>query len=337
MDASQRTPIPPNWVPLRTEMQKTWGRDFMEFWPQTEPDRIPYPPEFGSLVHAIAIKRFLSISTCPQEDSQGLCDPEERSFRRAQIFYPLCIQALKDLFESSAFQYVQTVCSDPYFSGKLQQCYPDLFAQLPGSPDNALRNTSMLHQRIRFGEAIKDAFKPVAFQYLQKLVTHTFFSKELRLHCPDLLAQLPRTPDDALGSVSALHLQIEGIEATRGLFQPTAFQYLKILVADPKLSKELQRCYPDLFAQLPGEPDNALRNVSLLHQRIDEGDLMNDPKIRAVLSSFKDALQAIVDRAEEDLFPRPDEGSYLSLCHLGMVVVASLIAVTSTVVFQNTQ
>jgi hypothetical protein len=145
-----------NWVPLMKEMRTTWEREYLDFWPHTHPLRISYPPEFGALVQSIALKNFLAIQAQMQEQSQRPCSPEEQSFRRAQVFFPQCIQALKDLFEPTAFRYLQNVVAHPYFSEKLRQCDPDLFARLPGERDNALRNVSLLHHRIERGDLIRD-------------------------------------------------------------------------------------------------------------------------------------------------------------------------------------
>ena len=338
MATHQHASIHPSWVPLRTEMQRAWGKDFVDFWPQTDLERMSYPPEFGSLVHAVALKKFLAIEAQTQEQCRSFCCSEDRSFHRAKILYPLCIQTLKELFEPAAFQYLQAVVADPYFSERLQRCYPDLFAQLPGEPDKALRNVSMLHQRMGRGALIKDLFEPVAFQYLQKLLDRTLFSERLQKYDPDLFAQLPRTPENALRAVVMLHQRIEESESLSSLLRPTAHQYLQIVVTPTDFSEKLRQCYPDLVAQLPGELDNALRNVSIVHQRIEEGCLLRDPKILPVLTGFEGVLQTIVNRAEGDLFsrsPRPEKGPHVDLCHMVMATTVPLAAVAAAVLLQG--
>jgi hypothetical protein len=135
-----------------------------------------------------------------------------------------------------------------------------------------------------------------------------------------------------------LHQRIEESESLSSLLRPSAHQYLQILVTAPDLFEKLQQCYPDLFAQLPGGLDNALRNVVVLHQRIEEGCLMKDPKILPILTSFEEVLRTIMGKEEGELFtrvPHPDEGSHVDLCRMVTATAVPLVVVAAAVLIQG--
>jgi hypothetical protein len=95
------------------------------------------------------------------------------------------------------------------------------------------------------------------------------------------------------------------IQAIKDLFGPTAHQYLRKFADHPVATTLLKRVDRDLFLQLPGREEDALRIATKLQKRI-ESDvrLTTDPDIDSLQKDFARDLEKLLEKGTK-LFAQP--------------------------------